>query len=199
MTLRRYDLAYDQTFGNDRILVEKNLFDVCYLIDGSIPGMGFGNARDRATEVISDCVVDMVTSQQVVGAAAPQRVESFLSDASAFLYCSEAHFDDHGVRARLVTPRGEGMLRSNLLGCFNLSNLLCGWNPNRVFNLTAFVGGGANIAFSNGEANSIANTLKSLDAYNLDYVWDGTKVRLFGRGGLEAAFRLSEAVALTLE
>ena len=82
---------------------------------------------------------------------------------------------------------------------FNLSNLLCGWNPNRVFNLTAFVGGGANIAFSNGEANSIANTLKSLDAYNLDYVWDGTKVRLFGRGGLEAAFRLSEAVALTLE
>ena len=82
---------------------------------------------------------------------------------------------------------------------FNLSNLLCGWNPNRVFNLTAFVGGGANIAFSNGEANSIANTLMSLDAYNLDYVWDGTKVRLFGRGGLEAAFRLSEAVALTLE
>jgi outer membrane protein OmpA-like peptidoglycan-associated protein len=82
---------------------------------------------------------------------------------------------------------------------FNLSNLLCGWNPNRMFNLTAFVGGGANIAFSNGEANSIANTLMSLDAYNLDYVWDGTKVRLFGRGGLEAAFRLSEAVALTLE
>ena len=82
---------------------------------------------------------------------------------------------------------------------FNLSNLLCGWNPNRVFNLTAFVGGGANIAWGNDEANSIANTLKSLDAYNLDYVWDGTKVRLFGRGGLEAAFRLSEAVALTLE
>ena len=47
-----------------------------------------------------------------------------LSDASAFVYCSEAHFDDHGVRARLVTPRGEGMLRSNLLGRFNLSNLL---------------------------------------------------------------------------
>ena len=82
---------------------------------------------------------------------------------------------------------------------FNLSNLLCGWNPNRVFNLTAFVGGGANIGWGNDEANTIANTLKTLDAYNLDYVWDGTKVRLFGRGGLEAAFRLSEAVALTLE
>ena len=82
---------------------------------------------------------------------------------------------------------------------FNLSNLLCGWNPNRVFNLTAFVGGGANIGWGNDEANTIANTLKTLDAYNLDYVWDGTKVRLFGRGGLEAAIKLSEAVALTIE
>ena len=82
---------------------------------------------------------------------------------------------------------------------FNLSNLVCGWNPNRVFNLTAFVGGGANIAWDNGEANTIASTLKNLDAYNLEYIWDGTKTRLFGRGGLEAAFRLSDAVALTIE
>ena len=82
---------------------------------------------------------------------------------------------------------------------FNLSNLFCGWNPNRVFNLTAFVGGGANIAFGNDEANDIARNLSSLNAYNLDYIWDGSKVRLFGRGGLEAAFRLSDAVALTVE
>ena len=82
---------------------------------------------------------------------------------------------------------------------FNLSNLLCGWNPNRIFNLTAFVGGGANIAFSNDEANDIAKNLSSLNAYNLDYVWDGSKVRLFGRGGLEAAIKLSDAVALTIE
>ena len=82
---------------------------------------------------------------------------------------------------------------------FNLSNLFCGWNPNRVFNLTAFLGGGANIAWGNDEANDIAKTLANLDKYNLEYVWDGTKVRPFGRGGLEAAFRLSDAVALTLE
>ena len=82
---------------------------------------------------------------------------------------------------------------------FNLSNLLCGWNPNRVFNLTAFLGGGANVAFSNDEANDIAKNLSSLNAYNLDYIWDGSKVRLFGRGGLEAAIKLSDAVALTLE
>ena len=82
---------------------------------------------------------------------------------------------------------------------FNLSNLFCGWNPNRVFNLTAFLGGGANIAWGNDEANDIASTIKNLDAYNLEYLWDGSKVRLFGRGGLEAAFRLSDAVALTIE
>ena len=82
---------------------------------------------------------------------------------------------------------------------FNLSNLFCGWNPNRVFNLTAFLGGGANIAWANDDANAIATTIKNLDAYNLEYVWDGSKTRLFGRGGLEAAFRLSDAVALTIE
>ena len=47
-----------------------------------------------------------------------------LEDASAYLYCRDAQFDDQGVRAKLVTPRGEGSLRSTLLGRFNLSNLL---------------------------------------------------------------------------
>lgn len=47
-----------------------------------------------------------------------------LEDSSAYLHCREAQFDDQGVRARLVTPRGEGSLRSSLLGRFNLSNLL---------------------------------------------------------------------------
>ena len=84
---------------------------------------------------------------------------------------------------------------------FNLSNLLCGWNPNRVFNLTAFVGGGANFAWDNDEAVAIANRVKtqSISKYNLEYVWDGSKVRPFGRAGLEAAFKLSDAVALTFE
>jgi len=82
---------------------------------------------------------------------------------------------------------------------FNLSNLFCGWNPNRVFNLSAFLGGGANIAWHNGEVNRIASHMTSITGYSLDYLWDGTKIRPFGRGGLEAAFRLSDAVALTVE
>ena len=60
--------------------------------------------------------------------AAEQRESRLISyslkDPSATLYCREATFDDDGVRAVLVTPQGEHMLRSRLLGRFNLSNML---------------------------------------------------------------------------
>lgn len=47
-----------------------------------------------------------------------------LEDSQAAVYCRNIRFDDQGVRAELVTPNGQGLLRSNLLGRFNLSNLL---------------------------------------------------------------------------
>ena len=85
---------------------------------------------------------------------------------------------------------------------FNLSNLICGYNPLRVFNVTAFLGGGANIGFKNDEVNDIAAQLPT-DAqkkqYELEYLWDGTKIRPFGRGGIELGFRLSDAVNLIIE
>ena len=77
---------------------------------------------------------------------------------------------------------------------FNLSNLLCGWNPGRVLSVSAFVGLGANIAFSNDEANELNNA-----GYKMSYIWDGTKVRPVGRGGVELAFRVSKSVAVTVE
>ena len=82
---------------------------------------------------------------------------------------------------------------------FNLSNLFCGWNPNRTFNVTAFLGGGANIAFSNDEVNEIGGIVKQLDAYNLEYLWDGTKIRPFGRAGIDLGFKLSDAISLVIE
>ena len=82
---------------------------------------------------------------------------------------------------------------------FNLSNLFCGWNPNRVLNVTAFLGGGANIAWDNDEVNELATTMKNTSAYNLEYLWDGTKVRPYGRAGLELAFKVSKSVSLMLE
>ena len=82
---------------------------------------------------------------------------------------------------------------------FNLSNLFCGWNPNRVFNATAFIGGGANFAWGNDEVNELAATMKNTSAYNLEYLWDGTKVRPYGRAGLELAFKVSKSVSIMLE
>lgn len=82
---------------------------------------------------------------------------------------------------------------------FNLSNLICGWNPNRVFNVTAFLGGGLNWAGGNQEVNEIAANLSNLNDYNLEYLWQGKKLRLFGRGGVELNFRVSKAVSIMLE
>lgn len=77
---------------------------------------------------------------------------------------------------------------------FNLSNLVCGWNPKRVFNLSLFVGGGANMGFDNDEANAL-----SAKGYKMTYLWDGTKFRPYARFGLQAMFRLSDGVNLLFE
>ena len=93
---------------------------------------------------------------------------------------------------------------------FNLSNLICGVNPNRVFNLSAFLGAGANIGFSNDAAwdadKALTADLQSGKFsghaplnQNLRYLWDGTKVRAFGQAGLIADIRLTEAVSLNIE
>ncbi|WP_028696614.1 UDP-N-acetylmuramoyl-L-alanyl-D-glutamate--2,6-diaminopimelate ligase [Pseudomonas cremoricolorata] len=47
-----------------------------------------------------------------------------LEHPEASLYCREALFSDDGVQALLVTAQGERTLRSQLLGRFNLSNML---------------------------------------------------------------------------
>ena len=82
---------------------------------------------------------------------------------------------------------------------FNLSNLFCGWNPNRVCNVAAFVGGGANFAWGNDEVNEIAANIKDQHNYLLEYLWDGTKVRPFGRAGIDLEFKVSKSVSIMLE
>ena len=83
----------------------------------------------------------------------------------------------------------------------NLSTLIAGYNPTRVFNLSAFLGAGANIAFDNDDVNKIANgmTTDEKKLYDLEYLWDGSKVSPFGRAGLMASFRLTDAVSLLIE
>lgn len=89
----------------------------------------------------------------------------------------------------------------------NLSNLFCGYKANRLLNVGIFAGVGANIAFDNDEAVNVNNSLNALypgymrpnaDQW-LRYIWDGTKVRLNGRAGLTADFRVSDRVSVGLE
>ncbi|CAD5106834.1 UDP-N-acetylmuramoyl-L-alanyl-D-glutamate--2,6-diaminopimelate ligase [Zestomonas carbonaria] len=69
--------------------------------------------------------LDDAFGRQLAAARHESRLIGYsLEDSSAYLYCQDVQFDDDGVRARLITPRGEGSLRSSLLGRFNLSNLL---------------------------------------------------------------------------
>ncbi len=70
----------------------------------------------------------------------------------------------------------------------NVSNLFCGFNPKRLFEFSVFGGIGANIAWGNDEA-----------PVTTQYYWDGTKVRLAGRVGAMADFRICDAVKVGLE
>jgi outer membrane protein OmpA-like peptidoglycan-associated protein len=83
---------------------------------------------------------------------------------------------------------------------FNLSNLFCGFNPNRVFNFGIFGGIGANIGFSNDKAaDAQAAMNQKIGVNSLEYLWDGTKVRLFGQAGITGDFKISDAVSIGLE
>ena len=93
---------------------------------------------------------------------------------------------------------------------FNLSNAIYGYNPNRIFNLSAFIGGGANIGWGMDKESNWEN-IALVDQYyketladgnnpeNLAYAWTGTKVRGYARAGIAADFKVSEAVSLGLE
>ena len=91
----------------------------------------------------------------------------------------------------------------------NLSNMVCGFNPQRWFNLTAFVGGGVNFAWGNDDAQTAeqqlvaylnASQYRAWDGnQNMRYLWDGSKANVFGQAGLVADFRISDVVSLNLE
>lgn len=87
----------------------------------------------------------------------------------------------------------------------NLSNLFCGYNPNRAFNVGVFAGLGLNIAFDNDEAADVNEELKGLHKYSngdyspLSYLWDGSKVRVLGRAGLTADYSINDKISVGLE
>ena len=91
---------------------------------------------------------------------------------------------------------------------FNLTNLFCEYNPNRLVEVGVFGGIGANIAWGNDEAaDAKAAILKSeaatealkYGATPLENLWDGTKTRFVARVGANVDFRVSERVKLGVE
>jgi Outer membrane protein and related peptidoglycan-associated (lipo)proteins len=97
---------------------------------------------------------------------------------------------------------------------FSLTNLLGGYNPNRLVDVNIFAGIGANIAWKNNEANQINDSFRDnfpkyenvqgdkpdYSKYNmLGNIWDGTKTRLTGRFGFDVNFNVTDRLQLGLE
>lgn len=84
---------------------------------------------------------------------------------------------------------------------FNLSNLFAGYNPNRLVNVSAFLGAGANFAWANDDAHEANKVIRAATGDNqpLKYLWSDTETRFFGRGGINVDFRISDAVSLGIE
>ncbi len=86
-------------------------------------------------------------------------------------------------------------------GTLNLSNALCGYNPTRTVSVGLLAGIGLNVGFSNKDAVALAATTADHNhgSENLNYAWDGTKVRFVGRVGANVDFRIDDAWSIGIE
>ena len=93
---------------------------------------------------------------------------------------------------------------------FNLTNLFCEYNPNRLVEVGVFGGIGANIAWGNDEAADAQAAIlatpgsKNLEGYDktampLENLWTGSKTRFVARVGANVDFRVSDRVKLGVE
>ena len=92
---------------------------------------------------------------------------------------------------------------------FNLTNLFCEYNPNRLVEVGVFGGIGANIAWGNDEAKDAQDAILKTPGANLagydkssmplENLWDGTKTRFVARVGANVDFRVSDRVKLGVE
>ncbi len=76
----------------------------------------------------------------------------------------------------------------------SLTNLFCGYNPNRTLDFYGFVGFGGAFGFNNDEAQSLAPR-----GYDLEKLWTGTEFFPAGRAGLGLNINVSRSIALNLE
>lgn len=85
-------------------------------------------------------------------------------------------------------------LQGNVDAMFNLSNLFCKFNPERIVDFYGFLGVGLNRGFDNDEAIALA-----AQGAEMQYLWTKGKILPVARGGLGMNVRLSDRVALNIE
>ena len=85
-------------------------------------------------------------------------------------------------------------------GTFNLTNLIGGFNPDRLVDVNLLAGLGVNIGYKNKEANAINAALSEDAGFQvLRDNWTGTKARFVFRMGAAVDFRIAEQWKLGLE
>ena len=88
----------------------------------------------------------------------------------------------------------------NIDATFDITNLICGYKADRKLNFGCFVGIGLNIAWNNDDAaEAKAAILGAQKSDALQYLWDGTAVRLQGRAGLNLDYNITKKLAVGLE
>lgn len=88
----------------------------------------YGRAKARLFELetlkVSVINLDDRFSEQLISVAKGQIWTYSQSDARADVYCEQLELTSRGMRLNLVTPEGKALLSTELVGHFNVSNLL---------------------------------------------------------------------------
>lgn len=82
MNIDARDGEYSLTYGNGHTVTSgKNIFDVCYLLDGTADGVAFSNPREKAIHVLAESILDMVCASETNNSGnTVQTVDSFMND-----------------------------------------------------------------------------------------------------------------------
>lgn len=83
----------------------------------------------------------------------------------------------------------------------NLSNLMFGYNPDRLFTFGAFAGIGVNIAWGNNQVDDVKKELTSIYGHNqnLRNIWSGCTACILGRAGVTGDFRINSNWSVGIE
>ncbi|MCI7135828.1 MAG: tubulin-like doman-containing protein [Candidatus Limivicinus sp.] len=97
MTIAFREELYSANIGGKTVVSKDNIFETCYLIDGVHTGFAVTNPREKANEVVSDCILDMLTSQPIdsVAGQTAAGVDSFMSDAAAYSVSMVTNNSEH--------------------------------------------------------------------------------------------------------